>query len=241
MSEAALLAVAHGSADPRAEPVLDALIARVRSERPGVVAALSHLGFSEPDVPTALNSLVREGFREIVVVPLLLSAAYHATVDLPALLANAALDHPGVTIRQAAVLGPHPLLFNLLRRRLADAKVEPGAAVVLGAAGTSDAAVNAELADVAASFGATIGFASGTPAVADVVAGLRARGAGQVAVATYMVAPGRFVDRLYDAGADVVTDVLGAAPELVDLVLHRYDAALLRVSAATATGMLAAG
>ena len=98
--------------------------------------------------------------------------------------------------------------------------------------------MNAALADVAATLGATIGFASGTPAIADVVADLRARGARQVAVATYVIAPGQLVDRLYDAGADVVTDVLGAAPELVDLVLHRYDAAL---SATTAAGMLAAG
>jgi sirohydrochlorin ferrochelatase len=238
MSEPALLAVAHGSADPRAEQVLDALIARVRSERPGLVAVLAHLGFSEPDVPTALDSLAQQGFREIVVVPLLLSSAYHATVDLPVVLANAALDHPELVIRQASVLGPHPLLFDLLRRRLAEAQVDPDVSVVLGAVGTSDAAVNAELADVAATIGATIGFASGTPAIADVVSGLRARGVRQVAVATYVIAPGQLSDRFYDAGADVVTDVLGAAPELVDLVLRRYEAAR---SGASTTGLLAAG
>jgi sirohydrochlorin ferrochelatase len=238
MSEPALLAVAHGSADPRAEQVLDALIARVRSERPGVVAVLAHLGFSDPDVPAAIASLAQQGIREVVVVPLLLSSAYHATVDLPVALATAALDHPGLAIRQAPVLGPHPLLFDLLRRRLAEARVDPAASVVLGAVGTSDATVNAELADVAATIGATIGFASGTPAIADVVAGLRARGVRQIAVATYVIAPGQLADRFYDAGADVVTDVLGAAPELVDLVLRRFDTAL---SSTSATGLLAAG
>ena len=78
MSEPALLAVAHGSADPRAEQVLDALVARVRSERPGLVAVLAYLGFSDPSVPTALEALARQGVREVVVVPLLLTAAYHA-------------------------------------------------------------------------------------------------------------------------------------------------------------------
>src|ERR1700692_2329111 len=111
MSEPALLAVAHGSADPRAEQVLDALIARVRSERPGVVAVLAHLGFSDPDVPKALDSLARQGFREVVVVPLLLSVASRAPAALPGAPATAALDHPELAIRQAAVLGPHPLLF----------------------------------------------------------------------------------------------------------------------------------
>jgi sirohydrochlorin ferrochelatase len=226
LSEPALLAVAHGSADPRAEQVLDALIARVQSERPGMVAVLAHLGFSDPSVPSALESLARQGVREVVVVPLLLTAAYHAKVDLPALLSRAAVDHPQLAIRQAEVLGPHPLLFELVRRRLAEAGVEPGMSLVLAAVGTSDPGANAELADVAASLGATIGFASGTPAITDVVAGLRASGARQVALATYVLAPGELADRLHDAGADVVPEVLGAAPEVVDVVLSRYDAAV---------------
>lgn len=226
MSEPALLAVAHGSADPRAEQVFDALIARVRSERPGLVAVVAHLGFSEPDVPAALESLARQGVREVVVVPLLLTAAYHAKVDLPALLSRRAVDHPQLGIRQADVLGPHPQLFDVVRRRLAEAGAEPGVSLVLGAVGTSDPGANAELADVAATIGATIGFASGTPAIGEVVADLRARGARQVALATYVLAPGELADRFQGAGADVVTEVLGAAPEVVGVVLFRYDAAV---------------
>ena len=226
MNEPALLAVAHGSPDPRAEQVLDALVARVRSERPGLVAVLSHLGFSDPSVPTALASLARQGVREVVVVPLLLTAAYHAKVDLPGLLAQAARDHPQLRIRQAEVLGPHPLLFELIRRRLAEAGAEPGMSLVLAAVGTSDPGANAALADVAASLGGTIGFAAGSPALTDVIAGLRSRGTRQVALATYVLAPGEFSDRLQDAGADVVSEVLGAAPEVVDVVLSRYDAAV---------------
>jgi sirohydrochlorin ferrochelatase len=226
VSEPALLAVAHGSTDPRAEQVLDALIARVRSERPGVVAVLAHLGFSDPSVAAALESFARQGAREVVVVPLLLTAAYHAKADLPALLSRAAVDHPQLAIRQAEVLGPHPLLFALLRRRLVEAGVEPDMSLVLAAVGTSDPGANAELADVAASLGASIGFASGSPAITDVVAALRARGARQIALATYVLAPGELADRLHDAGADVVAEVLGAAPEVVDVVLSRYDAAV---------------
>ena len=62
-----------------------------------------------------------------------------------------------------------------------------------------------------------------------------------MAVATYVIAPGQLVDRFYDAGADVVTDVLGAAPELVDLVLRRYDATMSGASTSAATGMVATG
>jgi sirohydrochlorin ferrochelatase len=129
-----------------------------------------------------------------------------------------------MSVRQAEVLGPHRLLFELVRRRLAEAGVERGDSLVLGAVGTSDASANAELADVAASLGATVGLAAGPPLIDDVVADVRRRGARQIAIAAYVLAPGQLPDRFHDAGADVVTEVLGAAPEIVELVLYRYDA-----------------
>ena len=232
MTPPALLAVAHGSPDERAERVLETLVARVRAERTGVQTVLAHLGHSRPDVPSAVAALFAQGVRDIVVVPLLLTSAYHAKVDLPGLLAQAALDNPGVRLTQAGVLGPHPLLFDLLRRRLAEGGAEPSASVVLGAVGTSDAAANAELADVAATIGASIGFATGSPDIFDVVDGLRARGVRQIAIASYVLAPGTLPDRFATTNADIVTRPLGAETEIVDIVLQRYDAALVRDQAA---------
>jgi len=128
-----------------------------------------------------------------------------------------------VEFLQTAVLGPHPALFSLMQRRLREAGADDGTSLVLGAIGTSDPQANAELADVAATMGASIGFASTEPDIAAVVAGLRAEGARHVAVISYVLAPGRLPDRFYDAGADVITDVLGAASEVVEVILERYD------------------
>ncbi len=225
MSSTALLAVAHGSLDPRAEPVLDALVARVRAERPGLVTMLAHLGHTGPDVPTAARSLVAGGARRVVVVPLLLTAAYHALTDLPALLEELRREFPDVEFEQTPVLGPHPLLFALVRRRLAEAGADPAASVVLGAIGTSDARANAELAGVAASMGATIGFAAGKPAVGRVVDAVRARTGGQVVIVSYVLAPGTLPDRFAVTKADLITRPLGAEPEIVEIVLERFDAA----------------
>jgi hypothetical protein len=41
---------------------------------------------------------------------------------------------------------------------------------------------------------------------------------------------------LHDAGADVVTEVLGAASEIVDVVLSRYDDAVLAARSALGAG-----
>ena len=65
-----------------------------------------------------------------------------------------------------------------------------------------------------------------SPTVESAVATLRGRGAPRVAVATYLLFPGLFADKLAAAGADVVSAPLASAPEVVELVLARYDAAV---------------
>jgi len=45
-------------------------------------------------------------------------------------------------------------------------------------------------------------------------------------VASYLLFPGLFADTLAAAGADVTSAPLTDAPEVVELVLRRYDAQL---------------
>jgi len=48
-------------------------------------------------------------------------------------------------------------------------------------------------------------------------------------VASYLLAPGYFADKIHDAaleaGADAISAVLGAAPEVADVILDRYTEA----------------
>jgi sirohydrochlorin ferrochelatase len=57
-----------------------------------------------------------------------------------------------------------------------------------------------------------------------------------VAVATYLLSPGYFADKVaataLAAGAAAVSPVLGAAPELAEVVLQRYRAAAETFAAA---------
>lgn len=73
------------------------------------------------------------------------------------------------------------------------------------------------------------------PRTEDVVRELRAEGVERVAVAPYVIAPGRLPDRIAAgaevAGADVLADVLGPAPELARLLLNRFDEARVPVGA----------
>lgn len=235
-----LVAVAHGSRDPGAARATEDLLAAVRRARPGLDVRASYLDHASPLLADALTGLVGRGAAtgqpdepgepDAVVVPLLLGAAYHSGVDIPR-----AITGSGARAVQADVLGPDRLLLDALDRRLAEAGVAPGdpsTAVVLAAAGSTSPDAVAAVRLMAREWArrdwwdVTAAFASAArPSVRDAVAGLRTRGAPRVAVASYLLFPGLFADALMTAGADLTTAPLSAAPEVVRVVLARYDAA----------------
>ncbi|MEU3351051.1 sirohydrochlorin chelatase [Streptomyces sp. NPDC037389] len=235
-----LLLVAHGSRDPRHAATVATLRARVAARRPGLRVEVGFLDFCAPGVPRVLERLAAEGVREVVAVPLLLTRAFHAKSDIPAALAGATARLPGLTVHQADVLGPSALLTDALERRLRQAGVRDAdrssTGVVLASAGSSDPEAIAVIAEIAREWRHTSGWCAVRPAFAsaslprteDAVRALRrAEGVRRVAVAPYVLAPGRLPDRIATGarGADFVADVLGPAPEVTALVLRRYEEA----------------
>lgn len=237
-----LLAIAHGSRDPRHAGAVDALVRRVRSMRPGLRVETGFLDFNIPSVQGVLESLAAEGVREVVALPLLLTRAFHAKADIPAVLRDAP---PRLRIRQAEVLGPSPLLLSALERRLYEAGLTPAdkssTGVVLASAGSTDPEAIAVIADIAREWWHTgwcavrPAFASASlPRTEDAVRELRELGCSTVAVAPYVLAPGFLPDRIARgaARADVLAEVLGPSPEVAQVLLERYDAARTRMPAA---------
>src|SRR5690606_35807424 len=105
---------------------------------------------SRPSFSTTVDRLVKAGFDEIVVVPLLLTEAYHAKVDVPEAIAEAMDRHEGLRIRATSVLGLETAFLDVLdlrmRDALKDARVRELDALVLAAAGSSDALANQSVA-----------------------------------------------------------------------------------------------
>ncbi|MFE2579709.1 sirohydrochlorin chelatase [Streptomyces sp. NPDC059378] len=230
-----LLVIAHGSRDPRHAATVHALVRRVRSLRPDVRVETGFLDFNVPSVQGVLGSLAAEGVRDVVALPLLLTRAFHAKADIPAVLGAAPAR---LRIRQAEVLGPSPLLLSALERRLYEAGLTPAdkssTGVVLASAGSTDPEAIAVIADIAREWRHTgwcavrPAFASASlPRTEDAVRELRELGCERVAVAPYVLAPGFLPDRIARgaAAADVLAEVLGPAPEVARLLLERYVAA----------------
>ena len=170
-------------------------------------------------------------------MPLLLSEAYHAKVDVPAAVAEATARHEDLQIRASRMLGLEPTFLEVLDERLREAlskaRVRELDALVLAAAGSSDPLANQAVARLARVWGArhqlpvTAAFASAAPpATGEAVRAFRGEGRRHVAVASMFLAPGFLPDRAaelaLEAGAVAVSEPLGADPELARAILARY-------------------
>ena len=237
MTAPALVALAHGSRDPRSAATIKALVDEVRAMRPDLRIEPAFLELSKPSFGTVVDKLVRAGFDEIVVVPLLLTEAYHATVDVPEAIAEATARHENLRVRATSVLGLETVFLEVLDRRLRaalkDARVRELDALVLAAAGSSDALANQAVARLARLWGTrhklptVAAFASATPpATGEAVRQFRAEGRRHIAVGSMFLAPGFLPDRAaelaLEAGAVAVSKPLGADAEVARTILARY-------------------
>ena len=221
MTEPVLLAVAHGGRQAVTQRSVHSLARQVRRAAPAIDTRVAFVQHGQPSLPEALA----EAGPHVVVVPLLLGAGYHLSVDIGEAAAACGA-------RVAAALGPDPDLTDALLRRLADTGVPGGSPVVLAAAGSRDprAAEQArrQAALLASRWTAPVltGYLSACrPSVREAVAALRKQTLRPVAVATYLLSPGFFHDQLRLSGAAWVSAPLGDHPSVARLVLERFRVA----------------
>jgi sirohydrochlorin ferrochelatase len=252
---AVLIGTSHGTDDSTGQAAVRALLDGVRVARPELDVREAFVDVQQPEVGEVLAGAVRDA-GNAVVVPLLLSTGYHVRHDIAQAVAAVNAAGPGGTggavgpgdAVAAEPLGPHPLLVDILADRYAAAEAAHGPfrsddVVVLAAAGSSVAAAATAVEEVTSALAQRLGRpvtpsygAGAEPRVPAAVAAARASAgtpAARVIVVSYLLAPGYFLDRVLEAGADVVTDpVAGPAraekadPRLVQVVLDRYDAAV---------------
>ncbi len=237
----ALIAVAHGSRDPRSSATILRAVDALRLRRPDLDVRVAFLDLSEPGVDQVVDDLADAGHGRIVAVPMLLGKAFHAKVDLPELLQAARTRHPHVSITQADVLGDDRLLIEAVRDRIADTGVavsDSTVGIALAAVGSSVAPANQRTRVIAQKLlagtdwaGAVTCFATSvSPSPTEAITQLRTLGADRIVVAPWFLAPGLLTDRIEESVAGlpnvVHAEVIGAHPALADLVSRRYDSAV---------------
>ena len=227
-----ILLLSHGSRDPRAAEVVDALVVAV-SERSGLPVRACHLDFTDPTPDVALRRLAADGFGHVVGDVVAGGEQQRQHAHRPeAVEASGVAGRLDVSVAPALV-GDDPqaraLLLRALDARLDDACPGHPDALVLASAGSGSARARAAAEGVARDLGAARGvpavaaFASAAaPSPADALRSLRDRGARNPAVASLFVAPGRLPDSVAAAAGDVpVAAPLGTATAFVELLLLR--------------------
>ena len=202
MAAPALVALAHGSRDPRSAATIKALVAEVKAMRPDLRIETAFLDLSKPSLrhgrrPTGEGRLRRDRRRP---------AAAHRGLPRQGRRARGHRAPPWPATRAS---GSRPAGSSAWRppssrcstcacaRRSRTARVRELDALVLAAAGSSDPLANQAVARIARTWGArhrlpvTAAFASAAPpATGEAVRAFRAEGKRHIAVASFFLAPG---------------------------------------------------
>ncbi|WP_062288988.1 sirohydrochlorin chelatase [Demequina phytophila] len=220
----ALIACAHGTRDEGGQATILRVVEDIRAALSGIEVRDAYVDVHGPYCKEVVAEVPPSSGTSAVVVPLLLAGGYHVYHDI----AEAVHGRDDVTAAKA--LGPDPRLIDIVMDRIREAHVPPTTTLILAAAGSSDPRSEADTLAAAEMLRARwdgpvrVGYAAGIhPTVADAVADARNNGEdGEVAVASFLLAPGFFQKRLAEAGADYVTAPLAPHPRLVEIVLDRY-------------------
>ncbi len=230
-----LVLLAHGTRDPAGLATLEGVRSDVADRCAGTPTLLALLG-PGPEARLAHGVLPRQP-GPVVVVPFLLADGVHVALDVPRLVA-------GRTDVVTPALGFGPEVVRALADRVRSASGRPGA-VVLAAAGSSRARSRAQARLAAVELGRLLGAGTATgflsgpgPGVAEAAADAR-RGSphGPLVLASALLAPGTFQDRLVQAAdglGAVATAPLARHPLVVGVVVDRYRRARAGVPAAHA-------
>jgi sirohydrochlorin ferrochelatase len=118
--ETAIIIVDHGSRNPESNELLNVVARQFAAQfaRQYSIVEPAHMELAEPTIEQAFARCVARGAWRVVVCPYFLGPGKHWTVDIPRLVAAAALSYPGVEYSVTAPLGVDDLILKLLAKRI---------------------------------------------------------------------------------------------------------------------------
>lgn len=222
-----LIGLAHGSRHAQVTMSISELmysVARVGH----IPTAGAFLDLCDPDLSSVAVSLAAQGNRRAVVAPLLFTEAFHAKVDVPDAVRDAA-EVSGLELLTADILGTGDDMLEVVRSSMARAGIGDHESVLLLSVGSSSAAANDAILDLAARLGVGRGgevaaaFGTRSPRASEVLDRLSP----PTAIVPLFLSPGLLLDPLAELAAE--RGMVMAAPlgDLVaPLLVQRYVAAL---------------
>ena len=116
MNKKGVVLLSHGSRVKGADSNLAKLAKTIESKCEYYPVILATLQFSETGLKHAVSICVEKGVKDIVVVPLLLFAGFHAKHDIPELVNDIVNDYKDVDIKVTQNIGEFPGFIDLINR-----------------------------------------------------------------------------------------------------------------------------
>jgi len=101
----AVVLFGHGARDPAWARPMERVRDALRLQSPELAVELAFLEFIAPTLDDAIDVLVAQGARRVVVVPMFIAQGGHLKSDLPKLVDAARVRHRGCDIVQALAVG----------------------------------------------------------------------------------------------------------------------------------------
>ncbi|KAJ6799398.1 sirohydrochlorin ferrochelatase, chloroplastic-like [Iris pallida] len=114
----AVIIVDHGSRRQESNLMLNEFVAMFKGRTGYRIVEPAHMELAEPSIRDAFKLCVQQGANRVIVSPFFLFPGRHWHQDIPALAAEAAKDHSGVSYIVTAPLGLHELMVDVMTDRI---------------------------------------------------------------------------------------------------------------------------
>jgi sirohydrochlorin ferrochelatase len=197
-----------------------------------------------PTCVQVIDHLAAQGDKEIVFVPLELNSAIQIPAALDNVLRRSRSQYPDLRCTAARPVGPEVSLLNVLdtrlRAALSHARCLELDGLVLSSPASGDVRGSSLLARRARQWAThhrlpcvTAVTDESGPSVAQAILNLRSQGRRHIAVGSFFLAPDEDylaqAEQAYHYGAVSVSEPIGAAREVVDVILARYAFAAMEL------------
>lgn len=110
----AIIVLGHGSRSAEATAQFMEVVEMLRARRTDATVLPAFMELAEPSLPGAVEQVVEGGARDVLILPCFLFQGNHIKRDIPGLLAEIGVRHPGVRIHMHRHIGPDPRLVDIL-------------------------------------------------------------------------------------------------------------------------------
>ncbi|XP_039142809.1 sirohydrochlorin ferrochelatase, chloroplastic isoform X2 [Dioscorea cayenensis subsp. rotundata] len=114
----AVIIVDHGSRRQESNLMLNEFVSMFKARTSYEIVEPAHMELAEPSIRDAFKLCVQQGAKRIIISPFFLFPGRHWNQDIPALAAEAAEDHSGISYIVTAPLGLHESLVDVVNDRI---------------------------------------------------------------------------------------------------------------------------